>query len=109
MNTADDIREMLLDGLVMVDHGFFVQSVTDGIDVEFEPGVEDVLVELLSSRVVEIGEVKELHPGVIEFTAWRGTVSERIERAKNAVCKALGQDKHFAYWLRLREKVDRYE
>lgn len=107
--TTNEILAVLREDFDMMGHGFFVQCVTDGVEIEFEPRAETVLTELLSSGMVEIGEEKELRAGVNEFVAWRGTVPERIERAKNAVRDALGQDKQFAYWLCRRDTVDRYE
>jgi hypothetical protein len=110
MTTADDILEMLRDDIDMVEHGFFVQCVADGGgSFTIESRVEALLVELLSSGKVEIGEEKELSPGASEFVAWRGTVAERVRRAGIAVSNAVGHDKQFAYWLCLRENVDRYE
>jgi hypothetical protein len=110
MTTADDILEMLRDDTDMVEHGFFVQCVADGGGIfTLESRVEDLLAELLSSGKVEIGEAKQFSPGASEFVAWRGTVPERIRRAGSAVSNAVGHDKQFAYWLCLREKVDRYE
>ena len=109
MTTADDILEMLRD-TDMVEHGFFVQCVADGNGgAALEPRVEALLAELLSSGKVEIGEAKQASPGASEFVAWRGTVAERVSRAGSAVSNAVGHDKQFAYWLCLRENVDRYE
>lgn len=110
MTTAGDILEMLRDGPDMVEHGFLVQCIADGGGTTpLESRVEAVLAELLSSGNVEIGEANELRPGTSEFVAWRGTAQERVRRARDAVSTAVGQDKDFAYWLCLRENVDRYE
>jgi hypothetical protein len=108
MTTADDILEMLRDD--MVSHGFFAQCIADGGgSFTLEPRVEALLAELLSSGKVEIGTARLAGPDYVEFVAWTGTVPERISRAMSAVSNAVGHDKEFAYWLCLRENVDRYE
>lgn len=110
MTTADDILEALRDGPDMLDHGIIVQLVADGGgDWPLESWVETALADLLSSGHVEVGEEKELSPGASELVAWRGSVEERVRRAGEAVRAAVGHDKDFAYWLCLRENVDRYE
>jgi hypothetical protein len=99
----NDILEMLNDD--MVDHGFLAQYLQrSGSEVR----IADVLEELLTSGKVEIG-IAIATPGYVEFVAWKGCVAERISRAMNAVAAASGADKDFAYWLALRENVDRFE
>src|SRR5262249_51795745 len=108
MTTADDILEMLRDD--MVSHGFFVQCISDGGgDCSLQSRERILLAELLSSGKVEIGAAKLAKPDYVEFVAWTGTIEDRISRAMNAVSNAVGPDKEFAYWLCLRENVDRYE
>jgi hypothetical protein len=110
MTTADDILEMLRDGPDMVDRGFLIQCIADGGgSLSLESRVEAVLAGLLSSGDVEIGETTEIRPGTSEFVAWRGTVRERIRRARDAASTAVGHDQDFVYWLCLRDNVDRYE
>lgn len=110
MTTVDDIIEILRDGPDMLDYGFFAQCVADGGgSFALETRVETLLADLLSTGKVEIGEAKELSPGASEFVAWSGTIQDRIRRARDAVNNAVGYDKDFAYWLCLRENVDRYE
>jgi hypothetical protein len=108
MTTPDDILEMLRDD--MVSHGFFLQSIADG-DGNCTPESREtaLLAELLSSGKVEIGAAKLAGPDYVEFVAWAGTIEDRIRRAIQAVSNAVGPDKEFAYWLCLRENVDRYE
>ena len=108
MTTADDVLEMLRDD--MVSHGFFVQCIADGGGhCALESRERALLTELLSSGKVEIGTAKLARPDYVEFIAWTGTIPDRISRAITAVRNAVGHDKEFAYWLCLREKVDRYE
>lgn len=110
MTTADDILEMLRDGPDMVDRGFLIQCIAErGGSQPLKSRVETVLADLISSGNVEIGVTTELRPGVSEFVAWRGTVQERIRRAQDATSAAVGHDQDFAYWLCLRDNVDRYE
>jgi hypothetical protein len=108
MTTADDILESLHDD--MASHGWLIQCIKNGGGT-FELGsrVKELLAELLSSGKVEIGELAMPRPGETEFIAWRGTADERISRAMSAVAAVSGHDKEFAYWLCLREHVDRYE
>jgi hypothetical protein len=95
----------------MVSHGWLLQ----GVKLEnsgHEPSdsqVTAVLKHLLMSENVEIGEAKHVRPDYVEFIAWRGTIEERLLRAKESVERASGPDKEFAYWLCLRKNVDRFE
>jgi hypothetical protein len=108
MTTAEDILESLHED--MASHGWLVQCIKNGGGT-FDLGsrVTELLAELLSSGKVEIGVLVMPRSGETEFIAWRGTVDERIRRALSAVDAVFGHDKDFAYWLCLREKVDRYE
>lgn len=105
----NDILTMLSDD--MVSRGLVAQCVEEAEDDLHSPSVKEgkVLRELLASDTVEIGVAKLLRPDYVEFVAWRGTVDDRILRAIGAVANAVGHDKEFAYWLCLRENVDRYE
>jgi hypothetical protein len=108
MTTADDILESLHED--MASHGWLVQCIKNGGGTfELEPRVKELLAELLSSGKVEIGTTELPRPDYLEFVAWRGAVDERISRAMSAVDAVKGHDKDFAYWLCLRENVDRYE
>jgi hypothetical protein len=108
MTTADDILGMLRDD--MVSHGFFARCIADGGgSFSLESRVGALLAELLSSGRVEIGMAKPSGPDYVEFVAWTGSVPERISRAMSAVSDAVGHDREFAYWLCLRENVDRCE
>jgi hypothetical protein len=98
-----DVLEMLSDD--MVSHGWLAQYLKLS---ESEARIEDALEEVLSSGKVEIGETNAI-PGYVEFIAWKGSVAERISRAVNAVAAVSGWDKNWAYWLALRENVDRFE
>ncbi len=110
-STTNDILEMLNDDIVS--HGFFAQCLApdpaERRGIVFDLKMRDQLAELLSSGKVEIGETKVPRPDYVEFVAWRGTIDARVARAMNAVDTASGPDKEFAYWLCLRENVDRFE
>jgi len=99
----NDVLEMLSDD--MVSHGWLAQYLKLS---ESEARIEDVLEEVLASGKVEIGQTNAI-PGYVEFIAWKGSVPERVNRAMKAVAAVSGHDKDFAYWLALRENVDRFE
>ncbi len=105
----DGILEMLNDD--MLDHGFLAQylerSASDAMHSQVR--IEDVLEELLTSGKVHVGTTNLPTPDYLEFIAWKGSVAERVSRAMNAVAAESGADKDFAYWLALRENVDRFE
>ena len=109
MNKAStNIIELLNDDIVS--HGLLAQSVA-AMDSQSTPqplALSDVLEELLSSGEVEIGDAK-LTAEYVEFIAWKGTVKERVLRAINAVDRVNEPDKEFAYWLCLRQNIDRFE
>ena len=94
----------------ILSHGLLVQCVEQGErgDKATMSALKDVLAELLSDEV-EIGSAKSTANDYVEFIAWKGNVSERIDRAIECVDKAVGPDKEFAYWLCLRKNIDRYE
>lgn len=70
--------------------------------------IASTLTELLSTGTVEIGFTVAI-PSFVEFVAWKGTVAERVQRAKNAVAEATDIDKTFAYWLCLTKNINRLE
>jgi hypothetical protein len=106
---ASDVIEMLSED--MVSHGLLSQCVepTEGDDTPSSLRVRNLLAELLSSGKVEVGEAKLASPDYVEFIAWKGTVEDRVRRALESVENMRGHDKEFAYWLCLRENVDRFE
>lgn len=95
----------------MVSHGWVSECVKndrqDG--TAFDAQIKNTLSDLLSSGLVEIGNARIANPQYVEFVAWRGTIVERVSRAMNAVRGASNTDKEFAYWLALRQNVDRFE
>lgn len=107
--TTDEILEMLEDD--MVSHGLLAQCLNqaDSSTTSPEDGLAKVLKGLLATGKVEIGMAKMTTPDYVEFVAWKGTGDERVDRAMEAVAEADGPDKEFAYWLCLRENVDRFE
>ena len=107
--TTDEILEMLEDD--MVSHGFLVQYLNraDTSRKAYESRLPETLKTLLGARSVEIGVAKVTTTDYVEFVAWKGTTDERVDRAIEAVAESNGPDKEFAYWLCLRENVDRFE
>jgi len=105
----NDILEILEDD--MVSHGLIAQYLkqlnTDALPIE--ELIKDALKRLLLSGNIEIGIAKMKMPDYLEFVAWNGTVDEKVSRALNAVANINEPDKEFAYWLCLKENVDRYE
>lgn len=106
---ADDILEHLRHD--MVSHGWLVQCVKQGKtdNEQLHLRVTAILEELLMSGKVEIGETRLVSSDRVEFIAWKGSVTERISRANQSVDRTSGPDKEFAYWLCLRQNVDRFE
>ena len=106
---SDEIIGMLSEDLVS--HGILAQYLyqKNTNTPSSKDTIENVLKEMLSSGKVEIGSVNVARPNYVEFVAWKGDTNERVERAMDAVAKASGADKEFAYWLCLRENVDRFE
>jgi hypothetical protein len=95
----------------IVSHGLLAQCVKqhkEG-DEPLDSRLAGVLEELLTSGKVEIGVARLKGPKYVEFIGWRGTVCERVARASQAVKRTSGPDREFAYWLCLREHVDRFE
>lgn len=107
--STDDILEMLDDD--MVSHGLIAQCLEQSKSgtAPLEERIRRTLTELLASGKVEIGVAKMAAPDYVEFIAWNGTVEERVSRAMAAVETANGPDKEFAYWLCLRQNIDRFE
>ena len=105
---ADYILDLLRDDIVS--HGLLVQCIEEDTSRDSAPQVEwkDVLKELLSGHV-EIGVARSASPDYVEFIAWKGPIGERVARAAERVERASGADREFAYWLCLRENVDRFE
>ena len=105
----NDILEMLKDD--MVSHGLIAQCVKQsGIDpIDLPVQIKNVLEELLKSGKVEVGITRLARPDYVEFVAWKGSIAERASRAMDAAAAANDVDKEFAYWLSLRENVDRFE
>lgn len=105
----DDVLEMLADD--MVSHGWLVQYLeqSESSSSPVDERIRLLLTQLLSSSKVEIGIPEQATPEYLEFVAWKGTVEERVRRALAAVDAVSGHDELFAYWLCLRENVDRFE
>jgi hypothetical protein len=101
--TGDEIREWLKND--MVSHGWILQCLKDQKSLS---KLRDVLTELLPGEV-EIGDAKIASPNHVEFIAWKGSIDERLVRAIATVNRLKGHDQEFAYWLALRENVDRFE
>jgi hypothetical protein len=107
---VNDILEMLHSDLVS--HGWIAQCIAESNNnsgLAPESVLSDVLDELLATGIVEIGETNLNAANYVQFLAWSGTVAERISRARTEVAVAVDADKEFAYWLCLRENVDRFD
>lgn len=106
---ANQILELLNDD--MVSHGLLVQCIGEekSTDQSRKLSMNDVLEELLLSEKVEIGIAKMSAPNYVEFIAWKGTVGKRVSRAIETAYSVSVPDREFAYWLCLRENVDRFE
>lgn len=92
--SAGELRQIIANALpdTTVEHGF----------------VADVLRQLLAEGV-EIGETTNTDGAHVKFTAWKGSVSNRCDRATRQVESSSDVDRDFAYWLCLRENADEYE
>ena len=108
-NVLEDVLEMLSDDIVF--HGWLIQYLqeNESDSTPLSERIELVLTELLSSGKVEVGMPELKTPDFLEFVAWKGTVVARVRRAVAAVDAVTGLDQLFAYWLCLRENVDRFE
>ena len=110
MNTiVSDVLDELHEDLIS--HGWLVQAImlADQGSRPSQSRIINVLTELLETGQVEIGLTHQAEPDYLEFVAWNGTVEGKTSRALEAVAAANGPDKEFAYWLCLRENVDRFE
>ncbi|WP_145258187.1 hypothetical protein [Planctomycetes bacterium Pan216] len=103
------ILDMLNDD--MVSHGLVVQCLQKSATAsdQLHGQIRNMLTNLLSSGSVDVGEAKLSSPEHVEFIAWNGSVEGRVERALAAIDTAAGPDKEFAYWLCLRQNIDRVE
>jgi hypothetical protein len=95
----------------MISHGWLAQAIklNDGSSDPSQARITNVLSALLETGQVEIGLTHQARPDYLEFVAWNGTAKERISKAMEAVAAANGPDKQFAYWLCLRQNVDRFQ
>ena len=107
--TAEDVLDLLSDDLVS--RSWVEVCIKNSGCPESSRSVREreVLEELLLSGKVEIGETEEARPDYLAFIAWNGAVPDRVSRALRRVDALTGWDRDFAYWLCLRENVDRYE
>lgn len=129
-NVFDEILERLNDGLCYhadVD-GILSEINLNKLEVVKPPGMDlqtinwnspivrptdeqirNALREILESGEIQIGETNLDTPDYLAFVAWTGSVEERAERALKSMLECNDSDRPFAYWLCLRENVDRYE
>jgi len=94
----------------IISHGWLVQAIkltNDGVHPS-QTQIANVLSELLETGQVEIG-LTQTKPDYVEFVAWNGTTKERVNRAMETLAAVSGADTEFAYWLCLRQNVDRFE
>lgn len=104
----EEIIEHLHDDIVS--HGFLSQCL--GLNLPLQPedmaSLRGSLFYLLSTEKIEIGSAFE-SSDYVEFVAWSGSIPAKVERALEAVAQTPEPDSEFAYWICLKEKVDRYE
>ena len=95
----------------LVSYGWLVQSLTLSEDdaLPSQARISSLLSELLGTGNVDIGMTLQTKPDYVAFIAWNGTVEVRVSRAMSAVDGADDPDREFAYWLCLKENIDRYE
>jgi hypothetical protein len=104
-----DIRDSLHDDLAS--YGFLLQCVKTALnqDAPRRSDVQLILEQLLALGDICIGEARLANADYVQFTGWKGELSELVERAFRAVDGASEQDKPFAFWLCLASNVDRFE
>jgi hypothetical protein len=69
----------------------------------------EVVVRNLLAEDVQIGHTLNADGKYVKFVAWKGSISERIERARREAESAEECNREFAYWLCLSKNVDEYE
>lgn len=106
--TTSEIIDHLHDDLVS--HGFLAQCIgLHGVrDKDYLGRLRQVLLELMASDRIEIGVAVE-SGNYVEMIGWAGTVEAKVDRALSAVVETDQADNEFAFWLCLKENVDRYE
>jgi hypothetical protein len=109
----DSIPGFIVEALTrdIIGHGELVQCIklNESINDGRHPDWQDVLRQLLASGKVEVGRAILVSNDYVEFVAWKGTIEQRIARAAGSVNSEYGPAQQFAYWLCLKENVDRYE
>ena len=94
-----------------VSHGWIAQTVAEGtnLDVPLREQITTLLTTLLDSGLVDVGTLREASHDRLEFVAWSGSTQARVSKALDNADQACDADKEFAYWLCLRQNVDRFE
>jgi len=107
--TAQQIRELLEHDLLHAGMLSQLLGEAQGSLRETEDRIRTLLRELLEGDEVQIGNTTLRDPEYVAFTAWSGTISERVDRAFGEVGRHEGQGEAFAYWLCLTRNVDTFE
>lgn len=107
--TTLEILQQITDDFVS--HGIVEQTIKDSkrTDSVSNDVLCATLQEILQTGRVEIGHLSLGDCQKLEFTAWVGTIEDRVARAVKLHESAVGADKEFAYWLCLTENADRFE
>lgn len=105
---AQRVMESLQSDLVST--GELKQIISDVVPHEtvWRDLIAEVIRHLLAEGV-EIGDARDTSGTYVTFTAWRGTISARCERAIKQMESVDKIDPFCAFWLCLRSNVDRYE
>ena len=116
MNTTSEIinlvvqriRDALQDDLVSVGEVRQIIADTAGAKAEGGDPLEQILRGLLADDI-EIGYAKNVSGNYVKFVAWKGSITERCERAYHELETCGDGDRGFAFWVCLRANVDEYE
>jgi hypothetical protein len=92
--SAGELRQIVADSLVET--------------AEARDYMAEVIRHLLAESI-EIGEARNIEGNYVKFIAWKGSITDRCERAFRQWESLHQSDREFAFWFCLRENVDEYE
>jgi hypothetical protein len=105
---SERVIDSLQDDLVSV--GELRQIIADTLAEKVAaPDFMTQLIRHLLAKGVEIGDARNIDVNYVKFIAWKGSITDRSERAfRQAEC--LDEvDRDYAFWLCLERNVDEYE
>lgn len=105
---VQEVMDALQDDLVSVGEVRQIIADTAVEKAEGSDPLEQVLRRVLADDV-EIGYAKNVDGKYVKFVAWKGSITERCERAYRELETCGHSDRGFAFWLCLRANVDEYE